>query len=141
MTTPISRNLLLLVRTVAALSLFLPLIALATACASGFKTVSVQEAHNLIQQTPDIVILDVRTREEFASPTGHLKNAVLIPVQELEARIGELQAYKSRPILVYCRSGSRSARASELLTKQGFAPINVAGGIMEWNAGNLPTER
>jgi len=106
-----------------------------------YKTWSVQQAQTMLASDPAIVVLDVRTPQEFTSETGHLRNAKLIPVQELDSRLGELQQFKQRTVLVYCRSGSRSARASELLAKQGFTPVNMAGGIMEWNAANLPVER
>jgi rhodanese-related sulfurtransferase len=125
-------------------SLVIALPSLMVACASAvsaYKTWSVQQAQTMLASDPAIVVLDVRTPQEFTSETGHLANAKLIPVQELESRLGELQQFKQRTVLVYCRSGSRSARASELLAKQGFTPVNMAGGIMEWNAANLPVER
>lgn len=111
------------------------------ASTGGFRSLSVQETKTFLSNNPNVLVLDVRTAEEFSSPTGHLENATLIPVQELEQRIGELQQHKSKPIVVYCRTGGRSARASDLLTKQGFTAINMVGGIMDWNAANLPVVR
>ncbi|CUU10267.1 Rhodanese-related sulfurtransferase, partial [Candidatus Kryptobacter tengchongensis] len=77
------------------------------------------------------LLLDVRTKEEFSEE--HIKNALNIPVQELEKRLDELKKYKNFEIIVYCRSGARSRRASEILVKNGFKFVyNLSGGIIEW---------
>jgi phage shock protein E len=123
------------------------LISFAHSCASSsssgtaYKTLSAAETQAFLTQTPDAIVLDVRTAEEFRSETGHLPKAMLIPVQELEQRIGELSAKKKQPIVVYCRSGTRSKRASEILAAQGFTALNLEGGIMAWLSAPLPTER
>lgn len=109
--------------------------------AEGYKNISVASADSLIKADTNVVVLDVRTPDEFSSETGHLKNAKLIPVQELEGRIGELSSYKDRTIVAYCRSGSRSAKAADILTKKGFKVVNVEGGISSWNESGLPTEK
>jgi len=95
--------------------------------------VNVSEARQMIESNPNLVILDVRTLEEYES--GHIENAVLIPVSELEERIDELD--KERGTLVYCRSGGRSVTASEILVANGFESVyNMLGGITAWrNAG------
>jgi rhodanese-related sulfurtransferase len=109
---------------------------------AAYRTMSVSETHRLLaDSSSSTVVLDVRTPEEFTSVTGRLRNALLLPVQELESRIAELEPYKNRTLLVYCRSGSRSARACKILTEQGFTVINMEGGILEWNAQGLPVER
>ena len=57
----------------------------------------------------------------------------LIPVGELEKRIGELAAHKDREIIIHCRSGARSQKAALILKNAGFAqPENLAGGILAW---------
>lgn len=85
------------------------------------------------------VVVDVRTPEEFAS--GHVPGAVNIPVDQLEARIGELDAHRSAELYLICRSGGRSARAQAQLAAAGFArPINVAGGTLAWTAAGHPVE-
>jgi phage shock protein E len=71
---------------------------------------------------PGGIVLDVRTREEFAS--GHVEGAVNIPVQELDARIGEVGAL-GREVVVYCRSGGRSAAAAQILREAGFAVRDI----------------
>jgi rhodanese-related sulfurtransferase len=94
------------------------------------KNISNEEAKSLIENEPKLIILDVRTKEEYK--TGRLRNSILIPLSELESRLGELN--KNAPILVYCRSGNRSVTASKILLNNGFNRIyNLRGGIIEWD--------
>ncbi len=89
------------------------------------------EARDKIGKAKNVLLLDVRTKEEFSEE--HIKNALNIPVQELEKRLDELKKYKNFEIIVYCRSGARSRRASEILVKNGFKFVyNLSGGIIEW---------
>jgi phage shock protein E len=74
------------------------------------------------------LLLDVRTQEEFAA--GHLEGAINIPVQELEERIDELP--EGRPLVVYCQSGRRSAKAVELLRAEGHEAIFDLGPMSAW---------
>ena len=98
-------------------------------------TISAVEAKQLIDTTPNLAILDVRTVEEFNGE--HLNDAVNIPVQELLERLGELN--KSSEILVYCRSGVRSAQASQILVDNGFTEVyNMDGGITAWTDKGFP---
>jgi hydroxyacylglutathione hydrolase len=83
------------------------------------------------------MLLDVRTVEEYAE--GHIKGALLIPVQELQQRISEVP--KDKQVYVYCRSGVRSVRASNMLVKAGYTRIeNVQGGFMAWKDAGYPVE-
>ncbi|MCZ7381868.1 MAG: rhodanese-like domain-containing protein [Candidatus Methanoperedens sp.] len=98
-----------------------------------YTDVSIQQAKEMIDRG-DVLILDVRTQEEYDA--GHIKNSTLIPVQVLDKRLNELPHDKK--ILVYCKAGGRSAQASEILVNNGFKEIyNMKGGITDWtNAGN-----
>ncbi len=96
------------------------------------------EASNLMLKDTTIVLLDVRTSNEYNSETGHLKNSILIPVQELENRIDELKKYQKKELIVYCRTGHRSTNATEILLKHGFNALNMTGGITQWNIEKLP---
>jgi len=105
--------------------------------AAQYREVGAEEAAAMIASV-DPLILDVRTEREFAA--GHLSNAVLIPVQDLQRRLGELSARKGDPVLVYCASGNRSTVAAKLLVDAGFAQVaNLRRGIAEWNREGLPT--
>ena len=107
----------------------------------SYPTISPAEAAKMLEADPSTVVLDVRTAEEFGSETGHISSAILIPVGELEGRIGELDQFKSQPLLVYCRSGSRSRKASNLLSEKGFKVTMLDGGIVAWNNAGLPVEK
>ncbi len=80
------------------------------------------------------LLLDVRTSEEFAA--GHLPGARNIPVQELAARIAELEPARGGDIVVYCRTGRRAAGALQTLQARGFERLlHLEGDIQGWNAG------
>ena len=86
--------------------------------------------------SPDHLLIDVRTAEEYES--GYIEGAVNIPVQELPQRLDEVP--RELPIVVYCRSGNRSAAAVETLSAAGYSPIYDMGGIRDWIAAGLPTQ-
>ncbi len=95
-----------------------------------------KQAKKLIKKNSSLIILDVRTKTEY--DTGHLKNAKLIPISELEERLDELD--KNSPILVYCRRGNRSATASKILMRNEFKKIyNLKNGIENWD-GEIITD-
>lgn len=88
------------------------------------------EASQLIGTNDTLVILDVRTEEEFNRELGHLPKAVLIPIQELKVGLEELNALKTSDISVYHRSGRSSALVCELLSATGFNVRSLRGGIL-----------
>jgi rhodanese-related sulfurtransferase len=98
------------------------------------------EVQKAVENDSTVVVLDVRTPAEFTGELGHIKGALLIPVQELEQRIGELDQYKKQRIITVCRSGHRSAQAAALLKANGFDVVDMAGGMSRWNADHLPVE-
>jgi sulfur dioxygenase len=86
-----------------------------------------------------VQVVDVRTREEYDGPLGHIRGATWVAMDELSARMGELE--KSRPVVTVCRSGTRSAQAATLLTKAGFTHVaNLAGGMLRWRAQHHAVE-
>lgn len=94
------------------------------------KKISAADAKEMIDTTKDLIILDVRTNEEFEE--GHIKDAILIPDYEIETKAEELLTDKNATILVYCRSGRRSALASQTLSDLGYSSIFDFGGIIDW---------
>ena len=73
----------------------------------------------------------MRTQGEFNR--GYIAGAVLLPLQQLQRRVGELDKYKNQPILIYCASGNRSTTASKILLDRGFKNImNLRRGIHDW---------
>lgn len=105
----------------------------------GIKDVDCVAATQFINHK-NALVLDVREDSEFKA--GHVLNAIHIPLGKLAERIGELEKYKERPIVVVCRSGNRSGMACAMLGKQGFTQAyNLAGGVMAWQKANLPLEK
>ena len=102
----------------------------------GIEEVDTAGALQLINHK-NAIVLDVREPGEY--DTGHVLNAKLIPLGKLKERMGELEKFRDKPIVVVCRSGNRSGTASFLLGKQGFAQVyNLAGGVQAWQKNNLP---
>ena len=102
-----------------------------------YTNIDVVTANNMITsgKYPNLVILDVRTQSEYNE--GHLENAVLIPLTELESRLGEILSCKDSEIMVYCKVGGRSAQASHILDSNNFTNVfNVLGGITAWEYAN-----
>jgi rhodanese-related sulfurtransferase len=96
-----------------------------------------KEASEWLAKTPEVQVVDVRTAEEFAG--GHLAKAVMISWTEpgFEACAKKLDSKK--PVLVYCRSGRRSAAAATALAKLGFIEIrDLDGGIVAWEKSGKP---
>lgn len=81
-----------------------------------------------MMQSKAVIVLDVRTQEEYAE--GHIKNAKLLPLDQIDA-IGDI-AKTSDTILVYCRSGNRSAQAAQYLVEAGYTNVYDFGGILSW---------
>ncbi|HMB58200.1 MAG TPA: rhodanese-like domain-containing protein [Arenimonas sp.] len=97
-------------------------------------TPEVLAAEIVSEQAP--LVLDVRTQAEFDA--GHVPGAVLIPHDQLESRLSELGA--PGDIVVYCRSGRRSALVEPLLEKHGFRVQQLAGSWQAWEAAGLPEQ-
>lgn len=116
------------------------LLAGCTTTATTFESHGVDAWGSLLEDTPDAYLLDVRTPEEYAE--GHIEDADLIPVERLRDRADELPEDTDTPIFVYCRTGSRSAQASEILVDLGYENVhNLEGGIVAWTAAGHPVDQ
>jgi len=104
---------------------------------ANFKSVSPKVAYEMVQNDDNLTLLDVRTIEEFKKD-GHLVGAKLIPLNQLSTHLDMLD--RSKKVLVYCRSGNRSASAARLLGNEGFTVLNLDGGISSWRSQKLPLE-
>ena len=105
---------------------------------SGISTVSVDEAAAIADNPPDdLVVLDVRTPEEYAE--GHLEDAVLVDFYDADF-VDQLAALDPDvPYLVYCRSGNRSGETLAAMEQLGFSSVvDVDGGIVAWTGAGLP---
>ena len=82
----------------------------------------------------DILLLDVRTAEDFSGEQGHVDGSVLIPVEELEQRLSEIENYQEKTVMTICRTDRRSAKAAQILGKNGFSDVHVIKqGMTDWN--------
>ena len=98
-----------------------------------YEQISAQQAKQLMDNEKDYVILDTRTQEEFSQ--SHIKNAILIPHDEITQRAENELTDKEQLILVYCRSGNRSKQASQALADLGYTNVKEFGGIIDWKYG------
>lgn len=96
--------------------------------ARDYKNISGTQAERMIKTHDNILILDVRSPEEFMS--GHIPNAINIPADDMKYNMSTLNYYRQSEIIVYCASGIRSKSASDFLVKNGFSKVyNLNGGI------------
>jgi phage shock protein E len=99
-------------------------VSLLVACSPA--TIAPSEAKELVKS--GAVLVDVRTPEEFEAK--HLPGAINIPVEDLDKRRAELP--KEKDVVLYCRSGSRSARGRSVLLDSGFTRVHDLGAISNW---------
>ena len=86
---------------------------------------------------PDVIILDVRTPEEFAS--GHIEGALNIDFNGGDFANEITRLNPSENYAIYCRSGSRSGQAASIMHKAGFHDVsNLNGGVIDWTNAGLP---
>jgi rhodanese-related sulfurtransferase len=101
----------------------------------AFENITPQTLKQRIDSGESLYLVDVRTPNEYA--TGHIQGTRLLPLQTLQQRISEIP--QDAAVVCICRSGGRSATASELLANSGFQNvINMSGGMIAWNRAKLP---
>jgi rhodanese-related sulfurtransferase len=103
-------------------------------------TIPVEEFSKKLTELKDVQLVDVRTPEEYQE--GHLKNSVNYNLNgsDFENQLNKLD--KNKPVMVYCLGGGRSAEAAEMMKEKGFTQVyNMQGGIMKWNAANMPIDK
>ena len=121
------------------LAFILAALGLNIACSQNFENTDVKGFAELIDSA-DVVILDVRTTDEFNE--GHIKGAILIDLNKSDfLELVRQLLPKEKTIAIYCRSGRRSANAAERLVKEGYKPVNLKGGILEWKKENMPVTK
>ena len=136
-------------RTLRLLALLLITAAIAAACggddssaeadaAAGVRVISPRAAADLLAEPPaDLVVLDVRTADEFDA--GHVDGAEMLDFYRADFadRLADLDP--SKPYLIYCRSGNRSGQTRAIMEDLGFTDVaDVEGGVLAWDAAGLP---
>ena len=97
---------------------------------SANQTMTYQELQNKLNAKENFVLLDVRTQEEFN--TGHIPFAILLPYDEINLKVATVLPDKEKEIVLYCRSGRRSAIAKKVLVELGYKDVKDFGGISRW---------
>lgn len=97
---------------------------------AAYVSISGEEALEKMKADEGYIILDVRSQSEFDS--GHIPEAICIPVETIGSKAPEGLPDKEQTIYVYCRSGNRSRQASEKLSALGYTGIVEIGGISAW---------
>jgi len=95
-----------------------------------YRKITAEEAKQKMEEATLYILVDVRSMDEYKQ--AHIEGAILIPDYEIADSAETQLPDKEALILVYCRSGARSARASEILVGMGYANVYDFGGIMSW---------
>ena len=103
--------------------------------------ITIPELKNRLDANEDMLVLDVRTPEDYTGEQGHIAGSTLLPLEELEQRVHELDDYLEKPVVVICRTDRKSAKAAQILARNGFADVHVAKmGMTDWNQNAYPVE-
>jgi rhodanese-related sulfurtransferase len=106
---------------------------------AGGAAVSPIQATLMINRE-DAIVVDVREPNEYAA--GHVPHSRAMPMGQVAKRLGELDKYKNKPVIVVCQSGNRSSSACNALRKGGFEKVyNLSGGIGAWEQAGLPVTK
>jgi sulfur dioxygenase len=108
---------------------------------SQIRQVEPLQLYEMLKRSDPPALLDVREESEFSGELGHIRDARLIPLKDLPARVEEAGP-KNHDIVTICRAGMRSTTAAAILTGLGFERVlNLKGGMLAWDDAQLPVER
>lgn len=105
----------------------------AAAAGENYQNITAAQVKARLDKGDMLTVIDVRTKEEYAS--GHVPGSILIPFDEIKAKASQLPQDKNTEIVVYCRSGRRSAIAADTLIALGYNRIYDMGAISSWTYG------
>lgn len=110
-----------------------------------FRKLSPPIAYELMRDSPEMLVLDLRPQEEYDGETGHIRRAVNLPLDRLPYRLLEISPFREETVLVYCRADDCGAKGMAILLASGFEDaVLMDGGIDAWIRGGfktvLPTE-
>jgi len=99
----------------------------------------VEDVKQKLDTSEDVLLLDVRSAEDYVGEQGHVKGSLLIPLEELDARLSEIEKFQEKIVMTICRTDRRSEKAAQILAKNGFVDVHVVKqGMAEWNAKGYP---
>ena len=100
----------------------------------------IDELNTHLDQGNDLLLLDVRSSEDYRGELGHITDSLNIPLEELEARMAELQPHLEQTVALICTTDRRSIKAARLLERKGFTEVHVvSGGMTQWKREGRPT--
>jgi uncharacterized membrane protein YdjX (TVP38/TMEM64 family)/rhodanese-related sulfurtransferase len=103
------------------------------------STLSIDELRQRMSENSELLVLDVRSAEDYQGELGHIIGTRNIPLEELETCLPELAPNLEKPIALVCTTDRRSKKAAQILGKEGFADVHVIlGGMTQWNKDALP---
>ena len=103
---------------------------------------SAAELKQRLDKGEDVLVIDVRSSEEYVGDLGHIGGSRNIAIEDLPRHLDELKAYRQRPIVIVCRTDRRSMKAAQMLIQAGFSDSTVLrGGMEQWNRNRLPVVR
>ncbi len=106
-----------------------------------FRKISPAVAYELMRDNAEMLVIDLRTPEEFLGETGHIRRAVNIPLERLPFRLIEISGWREETLLIYCRRGSCEQDGMAVLSSSGFEDaILMEGGIDAWIEAGFKTE-
>ncbi len=111
------------------------------ACFRPGSSITISELQQKLLAKDKLVLIDLRSEEDFHSVSGHIKNAINIPLEAIEADLSPLSPYHELSIAFICTTDKQSKKAAQLLSGQNFKNIHVvSGGMKKWQEKNLPVE-
>ncbi len=111
-------------------TLLVTIITVACTKTLSFTNITPKEALELLKGDKKAVLIDVRTEEEFK--IIRIPGSILIPDYEIKDKIADVVPDKKTPVIIYCRSGNRSAKAAKVLSDMGYTKVFDLGGIIDW---------
>lgn len=118
-----------IILVIGVLSLFI-LVLSACAKTGSFAVISPQDTLELLKKDTGAILIDVRTPEEHQAL--RIPGSVLVPDYEINEKIEEVVPDKNTTVIIYCRSGNRSAKAAKTLVEMGYTKVFDLGGIINW---------
>jgi rhodanese-related sulfurtransferase len=97
------------------------------------ETIEVDELRGLLDRGEAVTLLDVRSRDEFCAPPGHIPGAACVPLDEIVERVDEVGASDGETCVLVCKTDKRSTRAARILMGAGLSDVRVlVGGVDAW---------
>ena len=117
-------------KNILAIALIIATVSLIAGCSNSYKHLTSEEALEMIQSDSTVLVLDVRTEEEYRKK--HIPNALLLPIADIKE--GKLEALpdKNQKILIYCWTGRRAEDAAQFLVDRGYTNVFEFGGLVTW---------